>query len=95
KVVMLDDVITAGTTVRETIHLLKNFSATFSGIVIAFDREERGESSLSATQEVVQEYNIPVASILKLSDVIHYLSARKEFDEQLVAIKAYQEQYGI
>lgn len=95
KVVMLDDVITAGTTVRETLALLKEFSAQLNGILIAFDRQERGEGALTATQEVGQHYGIPIISILKLSDIIVYLSKHTEFSEELARIKAYQEQYGI
>ncbi len=95
KVIMLDDVITAGTTVRETIRLLKEFSASFSGIIIAFDRQERGEGKLTATQEVQEQYGIPVASILKLNDVIEYLESQQKFKAELAAIKAYQEQFGL
>ncbi|MDP1573729.1 MAG: orotate phosphoribosyltransferase [Coxiellaceae bacterium] len=93
-VVMLDDVITAGTTVRETLSLLKNTEATLAGIVIAFDRQERGEGKLSAVQEVVKNYNVPVQSIVTLTDIIQYLQSQKMMSE-LGAIEDYRKSYGI
>ncbi len=94
-VVMLDDVITAGTTVRETIELLKNTEARLSGIIIAFDRQERGEGHLSAVQEAVKTHKIPVQSIVTLSDVVQYLSAQKNRKAELEAIEKYRMQYGV
>ena len=95
RVVMLDDVITAGTTVRETVALMKQYKAEFSGIVIAFDRQERGLGEQSAVQEVVDQYQIAVQSILCLQDLIEYLSQRPEYKTQLTTIYAYQQQYGV
>ena len=92
--VMLDDVITAGTTVRETVSLLKNTEAKLAGIVIAFDRQERGEGKLSAVQEVVKNYNVPVQSIVTLTDVIQYLQSQKMM-AQVMAIEDYRKQYGV
>lgn len=94
KCVMLDDVITAGTTVRETVNMLKNTSAELSGIVIAFDREERGESKLTAVKETANKYGIPVQSIVTLSDVIQYLRMQKSLKTHLDAIEKYRQQYG-
>lgn len=94
-VVMLDDVITAGTTVRETIALLKNTNAQLSGIIVAFDRQERSDGKLSAVQEAVKTHGVPVQSIITLTDVVQYLSGRKEFKSQLVAIEGYRKQYGV
>jgi orotate phosphoribosyltransferase len=93
-VVMLDDVITAGTTVRETMGLLKNTNAHLSGIIIAFDRQERSEGKLSAVQEAVKTYGVPVQSIITLSDVAQYLDEHKEYKTQLDAIESYRKQYG-
>lgn len=93
-VVMLDDVITAGTTVRETIALLKNTGAQLSGIIIAFDRQERGSGKFSGVQEAVKTYGVPVQSIITLSDVVQYLGERKEYKTQLNAIEVYRKQYG-
>lgn len=96
QVVMLDDVITAGTTVKETIALMQKYDATFAGIVIAFDREERGEeSTASAVQTVTTQYHIPVVSIVTLSDVIAYLSAQSKYAAELAAIRDYQNTYGV
>lgn len=94
-VVMLDDVITAGTTVRETVSLLQNTEATLSGIIIAFDRQERADGKLSAVQESAKKYNLPIQSIVTLSDVVQYLSQRKEFKKQLEAIEKYRKEYGV
>src|SRR3990167_11069475 len=77
-VVMLDDVITAGTTVCETVSLLENTDATLSGIIIAFDRQERGEGKLSGVQEAVKTHKIPVQSIVNLTDVVQYLQTQKK-----------------
>lgn len=93
-VVMLDDVITAGTTVRETMALLQNTEAKLSGIIIAFDRQERGEKQFSGVQEAVQTYKIPVQSIVNLTDVIQYLQTQKKFTPQLEAIEKYRHEFG-
>ena len=93
-VVMLDDVITAGTTVRETMALLENTDAKLSGIIIAFDRQERGVGTLSAVQEAVKTHKIPVQSIVTLSDVIQYLTGQPNLKTHLDAIEAYRKQYG-
>jgi len=94
-VVMLDDVITAGTTARETVTMLKNTEATLSGIVIAFDRQERGEGKTSAVQETVEAHNIPVQSIITLTDVVQYLSETKGLSQHLSAIEQYRGEYGV
>lgn len=93
-VVMLDDVITAGTTVRETIALLQNTEAKLSGIIIAFDRQERGEKKFSGVQEAVQTHKIPVQSIVNLTDVVQYLKTQKKFAVQLAAIEEYRKEFG-
>lgn len=92
-IVMLDDVITAGTTVRETLSLLEHSAAKLAGIIIAFDRQERGESKLSAVQEVVKQHHIPVQSIVNLTDVMNYLKAKK-MSAQWEAIDKYKARYG-
>ncbi|OGT26920.1 MAG: orotate phosphoribosyltransferase [Gammaproteobacteria bacterium RIFCSPLOWO2_02_FULL_42_14] len=95
-VVMLDDVITAGTTVKETVAMLESTPATLSGIIIAFDRQERGSTgTLSAIQEAVKSYHVPVQSIITLSDVVQYLTPQKNQKAHLVAIENYRQQYGI
>ncbi len=92
--VMFDDVITAGTTVRDTIQLMQQHQATFSGIVIAFDRQERGEADISAVQEVEQRYHIPVKSIVCLDDVLTYLGDKREFTNEKDNILAYRQKFG-
>lgn len=94
-VVMLDDVITAGTTVRETVSLLENTEADLSGIIIAFDRQERGDGKLSAVQESAKKYHIPIQSIVTLSDVIQYLKEHKELKKHVDAIEQYRGKYGV
>ncbi|OGT46865.1 MAG: orotate phosphoribosyltransferase [Gammaproteobacteria bacterium RIFCSPHIGHO2_12_FULL_38_11] len=94
-VVMLDDVITAGTTVCETVSLLENTDATLSGIIIAFDRQERGEGKLSGVQEAVKTHKIPVQSIVNLTDVVQYLQTQKKYAAQLSAIEQYRKQFGV
>lgn len=95
RVVMVDDVITAGTTVRETVERIENLNAHLTGIVIAFDRQERGQGSHSAVQETVQQYGIPVQSIITLTDLIHYLHEKSEFKEWIKPIEQYQATYGV
>jgi len=93
-VVMVDDVITAGTTVRETITLIEKMNANLTGIVIAFDRQERGLGELSAVKETAEKHGVPVQSIITLQDLIHYMSERDEMKEQLKHIERYQTEYG-
>ena len=94
-IVMLDDVITAGTTVRETMALLENTEATLSGIIIAFDRQERGAGTLSAVQETVKTHKIPVQSIITLSDIVQYLNEHKTLKTHLHVIEKYRQHYGV
>lgn len=93
-IVMLDDVITAGTTVKETVAMFENTEAKLSGIIIAFDRQECGTGELSAVQETMKNHKIPVQSIISLSDIIQYLKNKQAFQPQLSAIENYQKQYG-
>ncbi len=94
-VVMLDDVISAGVTVRDTVALLENTPAQLSGIIIAFDRQERGlTSELSAVQEAVKNFRLPIQSIVTLSDVVQFLQLRKDHAAQLKAIEKYRQEYG-
>jgi len=94
KVLIIDDVITAGTAIRESIEIIKAQGATPAGVVIALDRMEKGKQSLSAIQEVQQDYNIPVISIVNLNDIIEYLEATKQ-STYLDAMKDYRQRYGI
>ncbi len=95
KVLIIDDVISAGTSVRESIELIRSAGATPAGVVIALDRQERGQAALSAVQEVEQNYGIPVISVARLADLIAYLGGNAELQRNLVAVRAYREQYGV
>ncbi|MBK7684867.1 MAG: orotate phosphoribosyltransferase [Rhodocyclaceae bacterium] len=94
RVLIIDDVISAGTSVRESVEMIRAAGATPVGVVIALDRQERGTGALSAVQEVENSYGIPVISVAKLADVIRYLSGQSELECHLDAIRAYREQYG-
>ena len=95
KVVIVDDVITAGTAIREVMTLLAETDASAVAVVVAIDREERGNGKLSAIQEVSEEFGVKVVSVVNLSDIVGYLGARGDQAEMLAKIKSYQETYGI
>ncbi len=94
RVLVIDDVITAGTAIREVAALFENTDATMSGVMVALDRQEKGQNHLSAIQEVVHSLGIPVGSIVGLRDIITYLEASSK-SEQLAQMRAYREQYGV
>jgi orotate phosphoribosyltransferase len=93
KVIILDDVITAGTSVRESVEIIRNAGAIPAGVLIALDRQEKGLNDSSAIQEVQDRFNMPVIAIITLENIIDYLTA--ESSDQLNAIKDYQRFYGI
>ncbi|MEI6333241.1 MAG: orotate phosphoribosyltransferase [Methylococcaceae bacterium] len=93
KVIILDDVITAGTSVRESVEIITNAGAIPAGVLIALDRQEKGQNDTSAIQEVQERFNMPVIAIITLANIIDYLTA--ESSDQLNAIKDYQHRYGI
>lgn len=95
KVLIIDDVISAGTSVRESIELIRAAGATPCGVVIALDRMERGQSELSAVQEVKRDYGIPVISIAALNDLLGYLQALPELVQNLNAVQTYRDRYGV
>jgi orotate phosphoribosyltransferase len=95
RVLIVDDVISAGTSVRESVELIRNAGATPAGVVIALDRQERGQGALSAVQEVEQTYNMPVVAVANLRDLIDYLRNRRELEQVLPAIDHYRKQYGV
>ena len=94
RVLIIDDVITAGTAIREAIDIITAAGAQPAGVVLALDRQERGTGQLSAVQEVEQTLHLPVTSILKLQDLIEYLE-RSGNASQLAATRAYRGQYGV
>ena len=95
KILIIDDVISAGTSVRESVTIIKAEEATPAGVIIALDRQERGQDSRSAIQEVEAEHNIPVVSIICLDDLLSYLQNNAELAEHLPAVEAYRQQYGV
>lgn len=94
RVLILDDVMTAGTAIREAVDRITAAGGKPAGIVIALDRQERGENELSAVQEVEKRYAIPVASIIKLDDLIEHLETSEEHGRYLAAVRAYREKWG-
>ena len=95
RVVIVDDVITAGTSVRESVELIRAAGATPAGVLIALDRMERGTGSASAIDEVRERYGIPVAAIATLDDVMEFLARRPALAAQREAVGAYRAQYGV
>jgi orotate phosphoribosyltransferase len=94
RVLIVDDVISAGTSVRESVELMRRAGAAPCGVAIALDRMERGESALSAVQEVRRNYNIPVISIATLDDLIGFLATDETLACHLEAVERYRERYG-
>jgi orotate phosphoribosyltransferase len=95
RVLIVDDVISAGTSVRESVNLIRVSNAIPCGVMIALDRMERGTGTMSAVQEVRASYNIPVISIATLDDLVAYLKADARHEQHLAAVGRYREQYGV
>jgi len=95
KIMLVDDVITAGTAIRESMEIIAQNGADLSGVLIALDRQEKGKAELSAIQEVERDFGTKVVSIVKLADLISYLESKGTMDEHLESVKAYRDQYGI
>ena len=103
KVMLVDDVITAGTAIRESMEIIKTHNAELSGVLIALDRQEKGQGELSAIQEVERDFSTRVVSIVTLADVVTYLQEQlekapensAELTTSLASIKQYRKDYGI
>ncbi len=95
RVLIVDDVISAGTSVRESVALIRAAGATPCGVAIALDRMERGQGALSAVQEVEAQHGIPVVSIVNLDDLTGYLEGHPEWAATLEAIRGYRARYGV
>jgi len=95
KVLIIDDVITAGTAVKEAFNLIKKSNAKIAGLVISLDRQEIGESGKSAVQELEDNFDIPVVSIAKLDDLIELIEVSDDLNIHLSSIIKYREQFGI
>ena len=94
RVLVIDDVISAGTSVRESFDIISGEGAEMAGVVIALDRQERGTGERSAIQEIEEQFAIPVINIVSLTDLIEYLRERGDMPEVVDAIVGYQNQYG-
>ena len=95
RVLIIDDVISAGTSVRESVEMIRTAGATPCGVVIALDRMERGTGELSAVQEVGRDYGIPVVAVATLDDLMAYLRNRPNFKDYEAAVARYRQQYGV
>ena len=95
RVLIIDDVISAGTSVRESIDLIRAAGAEPCGVVIALDRMERGQGELSAVQEVQRNYGIPVVSIATLDDLLDYLQNEADMKQNLATVQSYRDRYGV
>ena len=94
RVLIVDDVITAGTAIRESVAIIRAAGATPAGVLIALDREERGQGEKSAVQEVQDTYGLPVVSVLRLRDLMAHLEAAGD-TATLGAVRAYRDRYGV
>lgn len=95
RVLIVDDVITAGTAVREACQIIAATGAQVAGLVISLDRQERGQGALSAVQELQQSLEIQVVSIIRLNDLIDTLEESAEYEQYLEPVIAYRKKYGI
>ncbi len=95
RVAIIDDVITAGTAIRESMEVITNQGAVPTAVFIALDRQERGKGELSAIQEIECEYGMPVAAITRLENLIDYLAKSKDSEDDLERITEYRDVYGI
>ncbi|EPD6042275.1 orotate phosphoribosyltransferase [Vibrio parahaemolyticus] len=94
-IMLVDDVITAGTAIRESMEIIKANGADLAGVLVAIDRQEKGKGELSAIQEVERDFGCAVISIVSLGDLITYLEEKGNATEHLEAVKAYRAEYGI
>ena len=94
RVLIVDDVITAGTAIRESLALIRAHGAEPAGVLIALDREERGQGELSATQELSAEFGIPAIAIARLSDLLAYAADKTELAVHHARLAEYRDRYG-
>jgi orotate phosphoribosyltransferase len=95
KIMLVDDVITAGTAIRESMEIIAAQGADLSGVLIALDRQEKGKAELSAIQEVERDFNTKVISIVTLRDLVSYLQDKPEMAAHLDSVNAYRQAYGV
>ncbi len=95
RVLIVDDVMTAGTAVREVIQLIQANGAELAGVVVGLDRQERGQAGLSAVQEIERDFDVPVIGIITLDDLSQYLETNSQYDDHKSKIAAYRDRYGV
>jgi len=95
RIMLVDDVITAGTAIRESMDIIQAHKAELSGVLIALDRQEKGKGELSAIQEIERDYACKVLSIVTLGDLVTFLADKPEMQQHLETVKTYRENYGI
>jgi len=95
RIMLVDDVITAGTAIRESMEIIQANGAELAGVLVAIDRQEKGKGELSAIQEVERDFNCKIVSIVSLSDLISYLEENGDASEHLEKVKAYRQEFGV
>ena len=95
RVLVVDDVITAGTAIREAYQIIAAAGAKIAGVIISLDRQERGQGPYSAVQEIRQSLDIPVVSIVQLDDLINVLEESSEYEQYLDPVLSYRKQFGV
>ncbi len=95
KVLVIDDVITAGTAIRESLELINEAGASLAAVCVSIDRQERGKSELSAIQEIQRDHNARVVTIANLDTIVSFIESQPMEDDILTAIKAYRSEYGV
>jgi orotate phosphoribosyltransferase len=95
RVLIVDDVITAGTAVRESLGLIRGAGANVAGVLVALDRQERGQGALSAVQELAREHGVPVIAIVGLDDLMEYAGTRPDLAAERERLLAYRDRYGV
>ncbi|MGO1296246.1 MAG: orotate phosphoribosyltransferase [Vibrio sp.] len=95
RIMLVDDVITAGTAIRESMQIIQHNGADLAGVLVAIDRQEKGNGELSAIQEVERDFGCSVISIVSLNDLVTFLEERGDSAEHLAAVKTYRQQYGV
>ncbi|WP_034918390.1 MULTISPECIES: orotate phosphoribosyltransferase [Erwinia] len=95
RIMLVDDVITAGTAIRESMEIITANNASLAGVLISLDRQERGRGEMSAIQEVERDYHCKVISIITLNELIAYLEEKPELADHLASVRHYRQTYGI
>ena len=95
KVLIIDDVISAGTSINEAVSIINNNNGNACGIIVAIDRQEKGGGDISATQDISHKLNIPILSIITLDNNNEYLASQNTLKKELKSIEKYQKEYGV